>query len=395
MSNEATTKAARGAQLRQQDLLEQARGKTGLDDFGDPWFLEPLKALVHFVNTEAGLATLDVTPVHHIVDMLCDRLRLMDYLKRHPKVLDEKLEFAGVILGQARGGSTLTQRLTAQSPQLTTTYLWELFTPVPLATETPGDPVERRKIGDDVVASWSKAMPAYKGMHPLNSNYFEEEIWLMDRAFNCYMYNIHFNIPGYHKWALTQDHTKVYEEQNVWFKLLQYTNPARREKKWLLKNQHHIMTNNLPLMFKMFPGVKAIQTHRSMDEALTSLCSIQSTHISASGSTTFDRKELGGRIIDQYLIAMHHMMDVRRKMPENFIDIRYRDLVADPIGQYRKMIEGMGLVCGADDVAAATAWMSKNQRGTHPPHEYRAEDYGLTARQLKDTFKFYHDEFLN
>jgi hypothetical protein len=385
---------ATGVQLRIPDLMAEARSRTGLSDFGESWFMEPLEALVHFVNTEGGLASADVPPVHHLVKMLVNRLKLADYVKKHPKILDEKLNVVGIILGQARGGSTLTHRLIAQSPQLTSTFFWELFNPVPMPDEVRGQPTERRKIGDDEVASWRRHMPEYAGMHPLDSAFVEEDIWLLDRGFLSYLYNIHFNIPGYFDWVLTQDNTKAVAELRVWLQLLQYQDPARRGKKWLLKNQHHIMSNGLRLMFKMFPGAKAIQTHRWLDEALPSLASVQHVHIRTSGTTNFDKAELGERLIHQYVSAYSHMMDVHREMPDSFIDLQYRDTVATPIDQYRKAIEGLGLVCGPADIEAATDWMSKNHRGTHPPHNYKPEDFGLTRDGVRRTFKFYHDAFL-
>jgi hypothetical protein len=390
------TKAAPGVQLDGHDLMERAQRATGLKDFGDPWFMEPLNALIHFVNTEAGLPSQDVPPVRHVVDMLCDRLRLAAYLKEHPQVFKEKVDLAGFIPGQARGGSTLAQRLFAQSPQLTSTYFWEMFAPIPLPGETLGDPKGRRKIGDDEVAEWSKHMPEYKGMHPLNSNYYEEDIWLTDRCFNSYTYTLHFNIPSYHEWMLAQDHTKVFDELKVWLQVLQYQAPNRKGKKWLLKNVSHLMTGNLELMFKTFPGVKCIQTHRPMDESIPSLASVQSVHIRTSGTDSFDKREMGPRLIEQYLHGFDQMMALHRRLPAgSFIDIRYRDLVAEPIVQFRKVIEGMGLVCGAQDIDAASSWMSKNGRGTHPPHNYAPEDFGVTAAQLRETFKFYHDTFLH
>jgi len=393
MSSTAT-KSGQGVQLRVGDLLQAARDRTGLSDFGDPWFQEPLKDMIHFVNTEGGLPSADVQPVKHIVNMLCDRLRLAAYLKKHPAVHDEEIEVVGVILGQARGGSTLTQRLIAQSPQLTTTYFWELFAPIPLEGEKPGDHAARRKIGDDEVASWSERMPEYKGIHPLNSNYYEEEIWLMDRGFNSYMYDIHFNIPGYFDWGPKQDHTKAIEELILWFKLLQYNMPERRKQKWLCKNQHYIMNGLLRQMFKMFPKAKAIQTHRAMDQALASLCSVQSSHIGGSGARNFDRKEMGQRIIHQYLYCMKQMMEVHDEMPDRFIDIQYKKLVSQPIEEFRRVITEMGLECGKADIDSASDWMAKNHRGTHPPHNYKPEDFGTSAQELRDTFKFYHDKFL-
>jgi hypothetical protein len=389
-----TTKKTSVVRLEVQDLMATARQETGFSDFGDPWFLAPLAALVTFVNEEGGLSSIDVPPVRHIIDMLCDRLRLADYLKRNPKVLDEKLNVVGIILGQARGGSTLTQRLVARCPQLTSTSFWELFNPVPRPDEKRGDPVERRKIGDDEVASWRKHMPEYVGMHPLDSSFHEEDLWLMDRGFLSYLYNIHFNIPSYFDWSAAQDHTKALQELQVWLKVLQHQAPEREGKKWVLKNQDHIMSLNLPAVFRMFPEAKAIQTHRALEQALPSLASVQSVHIRTSGTTNFDKHEMGERLTHQYLKVYKHMMAVHKERPDLFIDIQYRDLVANPIESYRKMIEGMGLVCGPEDIAAAVDWMSQNGRGTHPPHGYKPEDFGFTVQGLRDSFEFYHQAFL-
>jgi hypothetical protein len=326
--------------------------------------------------------------------MLSNRLRLVDFMKKNPKMLDEKLDVVGIILGQARGGSTLTHRLISRCPQLTSTYFWELFNPVPHPGEKPGEPTERRQIGDDEVASWRKHMPEYVGMHPLNSSFHEEDIWLLDRTFLSYTYNIHFNIPSYNDWTREQDNAPAIDELLVWLKLLQYTNPERRGKKWVLKNQHHIMSEGVRLMFKKFPGAKAINTHRKLDQALPSLASVQSVHIRTSGTNSFDRKELGPRLIQQYIHAYGHMMEVHNEMPDKFIDIQYKDTVTKPMESYRKMVEGMGLVCGPADMAAAEDWMSKNGRGTHPPHNYKTEDFGFTADEINTTFKDYHAKFV-
>ena len=64
-------------------------------------------------------------PVQVLVGYLADRLRLVDYIERHPAVLEEKLEVGGIIIGLPRGGSTLLQRLLTTSPQLTSTWFWK------------------------------------------------------------------------------------------------------------------------------------------------------------------------------------------------------------------------------------------------------------------------------
>jgi len=53
----------------------------------------------------------------------------------------------------------------------------------------------------------------------------------------------------------------------------------------------------------------------------------------------------------------------------------------------------MGLTPTAADLDEATTWMAANGRDTHPPHNYEPEDFGITAEELRETFKFYHDAY--
>jgi Sulfotransferase family len=383
-----------GHQLDVQDLLQRARRLTGLEDFGDPWFLDPLGHLVEYVNREAGIPSGEVWPVRRVVDMLADRLRLVDYLERHPRVLDERVEVAGIIVMHARGGSTLTQRLLARSPQLRATYFWELHTPVPLADEIRGEPAGRIQLGNEEVASWARAMPEHASMHPHDAEFHEEDLVLGDRGFLSYMYSCQFNIPSYHAWMAAQDETRAYRELKLWLQLLQYQSPRLAGRKWLLKSVHHFIGRNLRTMFRTFPDTAAVMTHRRMDEVIPSLCSVQSMHLRQSGASTFDQHDMGRRLIGQYLPAFEDMMAVRREMPkQRFIDLHYRSLLSDPIGEFRRVLEAMGLQVTAQDVAEARTWMAANGRDTHPRHRYSAEEFGVTKQELRDSFKFYHDAF--
>ena len=383
-----------GHQLEVGELLQRARHLTGLEDFGDPWFMEPLGHLVACVNREAGLPSDQVWPVRRLVDMLADRLRLVDYINRHPGVLDEKVEVAGIIVMHARGGSTLTQRLIARSPQLRATYFWELHTPVPLADETRGNPVKRIQIGNEEVASWAKAMPEHASMHPHDAQFHEEDLVLCDRGFLSYMYSCQFNIPSYHSWMAAQDETRAYQDLKIWLQALQYQAPQLAGRKWLLKSVHHFIGRNLRTMFHTFPEATAVMTHRRMDEVIPSLCSVQSMHLRQSEAAGFDQRDMGPRLIAQYLPAFEDMLKVRQEMPQHrFVDLQYRSLLADPIGEFRRILHAIGVKATAQDIHEAETWMAANGRDTHPRHQYAAEEFGVTVEELQRTFKFYHDAF--
>jgi hypothetical protein len=383
-------------QLSVENLLERARRSIGLTDFGDPWFLENLNNLLTHINREAGLPSGEVPPVETLVRHLGNRLKLIAYLKRHPEVRNEKVEVSGVIIAHARGGSTLLQRLLTASPQLTGPRWFELVNPVPLPDESLGDPHIRIEMGSAFLASFTEMTPDIKSNHPMDDPMsYDEELMLMNHGFLTMMYSAYFNIPGYQLWLMDQDHTKSYEELKLWLQLLQYQAPERRGRRWLLKAPQHLLTGNLDFVLKAFPEAKLIMTHRHLENVLASLCSSEYMVMLPSQSTCFDARKLGPVVVEMYKRALTNMMVIRnREPPERFIDVQYRDLVTDPIGQFRRVMQLMGHLVGAQDEQAAAKWMSMNARGNFPPHRYALEDYGLTRDMIAESLDFYHQAFL-
>src|SRR6185369_2225983 len=98
-------------------LLAAARERTGLSDFGDTWFFEPMDHYIAAANAE-GKLTGDgfAGQTETILKGLASRLRMVDDIKRHPEILEEEIEVAAVILGLPRTGSTIFHRLLASAP---------------------------------------------------------------------------------------------------------------------------------------------------------------------------------------------------------------------------------------------------------------------------------------
>jgi hypothetical protein len=66
-------------------LLAAARDKTGLTDFGDEWFVEPLRVLVAALAGEARLSELGLTLTRRrLTALLADRLRLRRLQAENP-----------------------------------------------------------------------------------------------------------------------------------------------------------------------------------------------------------------------------------------------------------------------------------------------------------------------
>ena len=384
----------KGVQLDAKELMKSAEQATGLSDFGDPWFQEPLNALVRFINGESGLKSSDSMPVQILVGTLGDRLKLVDYVKKHPGVHDEKVSVAGVIIGLPRGGSTLLQRVLTASEQLTSTYWWELLNPIPLKGETPGDPTPRQEFAKATAAQMHKLWPEMISMHPIDPLGYDEEVQLIERSLLCIMYPFYFYVPSYVAWLMQQDQTKAYAELKLWLQVLQHQDVSRRGRKWLLKSPHHLLGGGLETALRTFPDAKVLMTHRAIEDVIASFCSLQGTMIKPI-SNTFDQRNLGRQGIQWFSAGIRKLMEVRKTLPASrFIDVQYTDMMSDPMLQFRRVMKLMGLTVRPEDEQAVTTWMAGHGRDTHPRHKYAPEEYGVTRAEISEAFKFYRDAFL-
>jgi hypothetical protein len=375
-------------------LLDAARRDSGLSDFGDPWFIGPMREVIAMINAEAGLKSDNEPPVRALIGNLADRLRLVDYLKRNPEALDEEVQVAGIIIGLGRGGSTLLQRLLSSSSQLNSTPWWEVVFPLPLADERRGNPAPRAELGKQAARSINESWPEMVAMHPVDALEADEEIALFDRTPFSLMYCFYFDIPSYMPWLRKQDQRKAYEELRTWLKVFQFQQPMRRGKKWLLKSGHHLHAGAMRVVLDMYPEAKAIMTHRRLQNVIVSYCSMQRLLVQ-DFSLTFQAKALGPQAIEVFRHALEGLIAVRQEYPaDRFIDVQYEDTVSRPLEVFRTTMTAMGVPPTLEDMQDAATWMAGHGRDTHPPHVYSAEDYGITAEAIARDFGFYHDAFL-
>jgi len=374
------------------ELLERAQRQTGLEDYGDPWFLEPLRVLVDSVNTEAGLSPMGYGILgYRLVSLLEDRLRKVELFKRHPEIADETVEVAAEILGLPRTGSTMLHRLLTCSSRLTSTYSWEVFFPLPFPGEAPGDPTPRHEAAKAATAAFLELSPEMAAIHHSSWDMVEEDVLLMDRSFVSSSFESMFHVPSYARWMLDFDQTPAYRELKDWLKILQWQNPARRGRKWLLKSPHHL-TAVRPVL-AVFEGCKIIMTHRTPVECVPSYASMVEVMMRQC-ATTVDPLEIGRYWNQRFQRSLREFHALRSAAPQRFIDVRYEDVQRNPLREARRVFSELGLALDAGDESAMQHWLVDNAREKHPAHRYTAEQFGLHKPQLEQDFSFYIDAYL-
>ena len=378
--------------LDREALLQYARERAGLSDFGDLWFLEPMDRYIEASNREGRLTAQGrAGTIEVIVKGLVSRLRMIDDIKRHPEILDEKVEVAGIILGLPRTGSTIFQRLLASAPGMTGLRWFEAQNFAPFPGEEPGNPAERRAYAQAMIDGWLQLSPELASIHPLDPDAPDEEILILGQMFVSTMIEGMNFVPSFAAWLNTYDQAKGHEDLKTILKYLQWQDPARRGSKWILKSP-----SNLPYAetaAAAFPDALLIMTHRDPVQTVPSYVSMQAALYKLSASLT--DLEVGAFWFPRLVEWMRMFEAARARIGEHrFIDIDYRAVGKDPLAEAQRVLKRFGIASGETLDAALGEFMAGNQREQRPMHDYSLERFGLDESAIEREFADYRRRYI-
>ncbi|KFG88859.1 Sulfotransferase family protein [Sphingobium herbicidovorans NBRC 16415] len=378
--------------LDREALLQQARERAGLTDFGDLWFLEPMDHFIEASNREGRL-----TPagregtVEVVVKGLVSRLRMVEDIKKHPEILDEQVDVAGIILGLPRTGSTIFQRLLASAPGMTGLRWYEAQNFAPFPGEERGNPVERRAYAQSMIDGWLQLSPELASIHPLEPDAPDEEILVLGQMFVSTMIEGMNYVPSFSRWLNSYDQSKGHEDLKTILKYLQWQDPSRKGRKWILKSP-----SNLPyteVAAKAFPNALLIMTHRDPLQTVPSYVSMQAALYKLSA--TLSDEEVGAFWFPRLVEWMRMFEAARERIgEERFIDIDYREVGKEPMAQAERVLSRMGIPMNAQLEEVLAEFLAGNKREQRPMHDYSLERFGLDEEAIKREFSTYRERYI-
>ena len=374
------------------EILDQAKSETGLSDLGEPLFFEGLNRLIDSINNEANLNEIGIQaqPIR-IQGLLSNRLRFEEDLKNFPEILDQQIIAPIVIVGLPRTGSTMTHRLLASDPNHTAMLWWEGRYPALLPGEKRGDIEARMELGKAEVDAVVAASPEALDIHPWDYKGADEEILLLEHNFLSTVPESFMALPSYSKWIEEQDHTLAYEDLKKFIQYLQWQNPGREKKRWVLKSPHHL--GFIDKMISVFPDAKIIQTHRDPIKTVPSFCSM-CANLFEPLTTNFDKVFIGKHWSNKLTRALNHCMNISEQHPDNFLDLEFLNMIKDPIDEMKKIYEFIGESFGEKTEVAMEAWREENKHEMGA-HKYSLEEYDLTESQINNNFAKYQQKYIN
>jgi hypothetical protein len=369
-------------------LLADAKAQTGLDDFGDPSMFEGLEVLVDALNAEAALTeTGEQRLTASITATLANRLKVEDYLKANPALLEAPIERPTFVFGLPRTGTTLAINLLTADPARRAFMRWEAFATVPPAAKGAlrNDP---RCLEEQARLDMSlQYVPHISAMHHEDADSSCECQFAMSPSFISQVYDSQFHIPSYSDWFLSTDYTPAFRYHKRLMQLLQQHNGGR----WTFKNPWHPLY--LDALTGVYPDAQLVMTHRDPADVVASACSlvyavrqlysdtVNPLDIAAISLKTFDA-------MIQRTIAFHD-----KHGPDAIQHIQYNALTSDPIGTMKTLYARFSEDFTPAAEAGMQAMLDANPQGKHGKHSYRLEDYGLTRQTVHAHFKDYIERF--
>lgn len=372
-----------------ESVIAEARRRTGLTDFGDPAILDGLSRLLKSYAEEAGYTPRGYQgAVESVTATLANRMRVEDYLKQHPELLDKPVEKPLFLFGLPRTGTTLAINLLASDPARRAFLRWEAFDSVP-----PPKPEElhagpRFQVAQDKIDMSMKYVPQISAIHHEDGDSPTECQFSMSPSFLAQVYEAMANIPSYRNWFLHEaDYLPAFRYQKRLFQLLQANTGGR----WTLKNPWHPLY--LDALTTVYPDAQLVMTHRDPAEVVGSACSLIET-VRKLTAERVDPIQIGKDQTALFDLMIERVNKFHAKHGPNAIHhVQYADVMKDPIGTVRGIYEHFNESFTPAAEAAMQGYMAANQKGKHGKHEYNLESYGFTKQGILDHYAGYIERY--
>jgi hypothetical protein len=379
--------AMSSAPLRAIGLIEAAKRRCGLDDFGDGDFFEPLSHLLESCHSEARLNLFGKMALRaDLLRTLCNRLLIERDRKANAQIAQQQIRQPLVVLGLPRSGTTILHILLAADPEHRVPQSWEAMEP----SLPRGDDDERRRIQRATrnfrCLRW--LAPAFYRVHPMGARLPQECVSLMSPSFLSDQYDTMFYIPAYRTWFLKQSLRPAYEFHRRILQHLQFRQNGRR---WILKAPAHMFA--LPTLLSIYPDALFVQTHRAPLDCVASVSSLI-TLLRRLFSDTVDPRQIGHDALRYWSETMRSFLQERDRLPPNrIVDLSYEELRRDPIAAVRRIYQQFGWTLSPDVEKRMRETLAKHPREQNGFHRYTPSDFGLDAADCAERFAEYCDRF--
>lgn len=377
--------------FRAENLLDAARRKTALDDFGNPPFDEPFRRLLESMETEARLNPMGrLATRYDLIHLLVNRLRMEEDRTRNPGIADQEPRRPIFIAGLPRTGTTLLHSLLALDPASRVPLTWETIYPSPPPEAATYLSDSRIGLVDSQMRWFHRMVKGFNRIHPVGARLPIECLVITSHAFLSYQYETTHRLPTYLEWLEGQDLRPAYEVHRRFLQHLQWHCPGER---WVLKAPAHMF--DFEALFTVYPDALVVMTHRDPIEVTASNASLTATLRSAF-SDEVDPFEVGPECSRRWAEAIRRGLRSRDRgcaPAERFLDLYYADLVGDPVGAVHKVYAHFDMPFPGELEGKIGGFIRQNPRDRFGKHRYTLEQFGMNLEEETKRYAAYRERF--
>lgn len=379
--------------LSEDALVAAARRETGLEHFGDMSHLPGLRALLPALESEAQLNPFGrFYAKTNIVGSLKNRLWANACFEAYPEIRKRKIVAPIVIVGPHRSGTTRMQRMMSADAQLAHLKTWEGFNPAP----RPGSPdmgkTARYEEVKKALGAVDKLYPGAFIGHPMDADWAEEEMLLLNHSFCSFSILGSYYVPSYFKWFLQHDKTDVYRYMADLMRLVSWSRGEPEGKRWVLKNPQHML--DLDALMRVFPDAKVVFTHRDPLKTVASVMSLM-WHYAVQHTDVPMRGPMRDIWMEFCETAARRCIEKRTAIPASQqLDVYYDDMNKDWRSVMRRVYDFAGAEFSTGAENALNQWLEDSEsENKHGGHRYSLDDFGITKAEVDARMMFVREKY--
>jgi hypothetical protein len=373
------------ARLTEDSVLRAARRATGVREFADESFREPLRIVLREHDRNPNVNLVGKLIVRDFcLSAVINRLRIQRLLETYPEIREIPIRRPLFITGLPRTGTTLLYSLLAQDPGARAPRFWELLTPAPDPDWLRAGRDPRRQTAEKRLRTIHRFSPESRAVHNIEVDAPEECEFLFHNCFAAEICVAFAEAPEYWEWLQAQAMIEEYRYYRLQLQVLL----------WQGKGDHLVLkwpmhAFHLRALWTVFPDADVLFTHRDPASCVGSACSGM-LGIRRISNRRVDVRGLGAWCLDFLGTIGDRAASARREEPPGrSYDVPYNDLVRDPLDMVRRIYRHFDRPLAPETERGAEEWLRAHPQNLFGKHRYDLEEYGLSPEAVRERFADY------